>query len=356
MALATRLSSIQRLAFIRHLFWGMLLIGITLSLFSTQATATSFDCKKAASWVEKTVCSNPELSKLDEELAKAYHNAIASLSPEGQKETKQYQRQWLKEISYIKAEYDRYYAKNKEYARYHDKHIVDDLRRAYEKRIEQLQQILIKFPDRIFRNVHVMHLETKKKCHHQIIKREFTYPQIENPRDDNEKFQNTYIYQKASDALNNPIDNECTDIIAECIVSFSNKHLLSFHGEQYWHAHGTPHGYTNRACFSWLLEANRKLQASDLFDDKTGWRTNLVVLVSQKLKEQGVADEVTYEIETSKLKDIVISSEHWVISKDGLGIQFGEYDLGSQAAPLITIDWKTLGPYISKNGHSLIND
>ena len=77
---------------------GIIIIAL-FGLLSAQATAASFDCKKAATWVEKTVCSNPELSKLDEDLAKAYSDALASLSPEGQQETKQYQKQWLKEIS-----------------------------------------------------------------------------------------------------------------------------------------------------------------------------------------------------------------------------------------------------------------
>jgi uncharacterized protein len=117
-----------------------IIIIVLFGLLSTQATAASFDCKKAASWVEKSVCSNPELSKLDEELAKAYNDALASLSPEGQKETKQYQKQWLKEISYIKAKYDKYYAENKEYARHHDERIVGTLRRDYKKKSRNFKE------------------------------------------------------------------------------------------------------------------------------------------------------------------------------------------------------------------------
>ena len=56
------------------------------------------------------------------------------------------------------------------------------------------------------------------------------------------------------------------------------------------YVHGAPHGYNNRASFSWLLEAKRELQASDLFDDKTGWRKKLTALASTKLKEQEVVE------------------------------------------------------------------
>ncbi|WP_379543599.1 lysozyme inhibitor LprI family protein [Psychrobacter sp. R86515] len=41
-------------------------------LLSTYANSASFDCNKAASWVEKTVCDSPELSKLDDAMAKKY--------------------------------------------------------------------------------------------------------------------------------------------------------------------------------------------------------------------------------------------------------------------------------------------
>ncbi len=52
-----------------------LLVGL-LSL--TQATAASFDCRKATSFVEKTICSEPLLSKLDEALASNYRRMLES--------------------------------------------------------------------------------------------------------------------------------------------------------------------------------------------------------------------------------------------------------------------------------------
>ena len=79
-----------------------------------------------------------------------------------------------------------------------------------------------------------------------------------------------------------------------------------------------------------------------------------MTLVSRKLKEREVADKETYKIEPSYLMDIISCSDNWVIFEDGLGIQFHEYDFGFRSAPLIKIDWDTLDPYLSKNGHSLI--
>ncbi len=39
-------------------------------LLSTHANAASFDCNKATTWIEKTICTNTELSDLDEAMAK----------------------------------------------------------------------------------------------------------------------------------------------------------------------------------------------------------------------------------------------------------------------------------------------
>jgi uncharacterized protein len=127
----------------RLFWWKLVFIIVLFGLFSTQTMAASFDCKKATTWLEKTICSNPELSKLDEQMAKAYHDALASLSPEGQKETRQYQRQWLNEISS--------YSKAKLKLGFDDSAGAAEhaLKNVYEDRIKQLRQSLIRFPDRI---------------------------------------------------------------------------------------------------------------------------------------------------------------------------------------------------------------
>ena len=46
-----------------------------VSLFGmsvTSASAASFDCKKASTNIEHAICNDPELSKLDQEIAVAF--------------------------------------------------------------------------------------------------------------------------------------------------------------------------------------------------------------------------------------------------------------------------------------------
>jgi uncharacterized protein YecT (DUF1311 family) len=66
----------------------------TLTL--TQVAAASFDCAKANSPSAKQICSDPKLSKLDDELAVAWSFARSQISVESQKLLVEGQRSWLR--------------------------------------------------------------------------------------------------------------------------------------------------------------------------------------------------------------------------------------------------------------------
>lgn len=75
---------------LRVVRWG-LGVGIILS---GMAHAASFDCAKAQTQVEKMICADVELSKLDEALAVAYVKAVKVV--DGAVSIRQEQKQWLK--------------------------------------------------------------------------------------------------------------------------------------------------------------------------------------------------------------------------------------------------------------------
>lgn len=60
----------------------------------TPAHAASFDCTKAVRPLEKIICSDSELSSLDEKLNESYQNALLK-----NRELKYSQREWLKALS-----------------------------------------------------------------------------------------------------------------------------------------------------------------------------------------------------------------------------------------------------------------
>lgn len=56
----------------------LIILGTTL--LPAAAHSASFDCKKAATWTEKRVCANSELSKLDDAMAEKYKRDLANTS------------------------------------------------------------------------------------------------------------------------------------------------------------------------------------------------------------------------------------------------------------------------------------
>lgn len=73
-----------------------ILFSAILAITFTQASAASFDCAKANTPSSKQICSDPELSKLDDELAVVFSEARSKLSAESQKLLVEGQRSWLR--------------------------------------------------------------------------------------------------------------------------------------------------------------------------------------------------------------------------------------------------------------------
>jgi len=68
---------------------------LSILMFAQVSCAASFDCSKAGTKVEKMICADPELSKLDEDLSAAYKKALKESSDPAT--LKQQQRDWMKE-------------------------------------------------------------------------------------------------------------------------------------------------------------------------------------------------------------------------------------------------------------------
>lgn len=68
---------------------------LALLIASPLAHATSFDCKKASTFVEKTICANPLLGKLDDALTENYGAMLATDLGDGGASLKKEQRAWI---------------------------------------------------------------------------------------------------------------------------------------------------------------------------------------------------------------------------------------------------------------------
>lgn len=82
---------ISRLAVRFYLFF---ILGILQIVVGAQSWAAGFDCAKAATKVEKMICQDAGLSSLDDDLMRAYKNALVSATDK--EALKKYQLWWLK--------------------------------------------------------------------------------------------------------------------------------------------------------------------------------------------------------------------------------------------------------------------
>jgi uncharacterized protein len=101
---------------------------LLLTLLPLLAWSASFDCQKAHGATEKMVCADPELSKLDEQLAQTYRGALKTLTsqvkndnapPDTPAKLIQEQRHWITYVRDICED-------------------IDCLRKAYQERVQLL--------------------------------------------------------------------------------------------------------------------------------------------------------------------------------------------------------------------------
>lgn len=86
---ATRIRHIE--TFMKHAF------AVVLLFASCSASAASFDCRKAATFVEKEICTNLVLSKLDDTLADNYKMMLlAEVGADTRAAQKAIQKAWLR--------------------------------------------------------------------------------------------------------------------------------------------------------------------------------------------------------------------------------------------------------------------
>ena len=79
----------------KFLFFILLSMGL-MGAMSKGAHSASFNCNKASTSLEKTICGNPALNSLDSELGRLYKAVRGQLAGDGKKLFKSEHRKWLK--------------------------------------------------------------------------------------------------------------------------------------------------------------------------------------------------------------------------------------------------------------------
>lgn len=308
-----------------------LIAGVFIFL-SSHAEAASFDCKKAKSEVEKVICSDENLSDLDERIAAAYHNALSKLSPEGQRILRDGQRRWLKTLPK-----GCYYAPTD---------LRECLERAYRERLGDLSLAAVRVGKYLFSRVDLYDVTSDMNSDGapNIYNYHSAYPRIDSPVTAETRQWNLDNQQSGS-------------FIGECegeggtggseesgySIEQTGKTSLQFTFFNHYYCNGMAHGQGQ----TWFVNVDvarslGPLIAVDLFNNDTEWQDFLVQRSLEKLKHE-VPDVSS---KTDIVKEVVSNSENWAIDKKGLLIIFASYTIDGYPSYDVLVPWADLKPYL----------
>lgn len=328
----------------RIILAGLLVLGAVPA-----AEAASFDCDRASTPVEKAICSNPELSRRDEVLAKAYATALGGLSDEARATVQTGQRDWL-DYAGLACTTD---------ARPFSAPLTEDqqacLGTVYRARIDDLAQSRMQGDWRFYPVTSYDLVDDPDPDAYQgVATKEISSPRIDDDSDVAASFNQ--LMDDADDRARPDPQSEdyrTSDTTESTVVESINSHRISLKTTSYWMGHGAAHGNYAITYAHYLTDEERLLEAADLFTGE-GWEAALGQLALAELDrtvEGGIWDESRADV-----PGLAADPSRWSLTDAGLGIVFQPYEVTAYAAgaPTVTIGWDKLAEYLSENYAELL--
>lgn len=327
----------------------MMLAGLLLLGAVPMAQAASFDCGKATTPVEKAICSNPELGRRDEVLAKAYATALGGLGDEARATMQAGQRDWLNyaELSCT------------EHATPFTAPLNEDqqscLLNNYSQRIRALGESRMQGDWRIYlKTAYDVVDDPDPDVFQAVSANEMMSPRIDDSSETAATF-NALMDEADAALAPDPSDEgyAASDTMIETRVVSSGTDRISLELNSWWMGHGAAHGNYTITYSHYLIDQQRMLEASDLFTGD-GWQEALGQMALEELDrtiDGGIWDEARPEV-----PKVAIDPSRWNITGDALQIIFQPYEVTAYAAgaPTISIPWDKLSGFLTDDYSSLI--
>lgn len=307
----------------------------------TPAQGASFDCQKATTATELLICSDPELSKLDEELGKAYHAIRNTLGPTAKDEIRDTQRMWLKYWPSAcslggQAPLDVNCAKEK-----------------YRGRISELTT-----QPGFFNNAELYPLTRHRTFAAQspfdenevvMVDHTLQYPQLNTANAEGDELRliqriNAWVQPEEKVWTDSAEDNVCELQLSFHLTPIAPK-LLQLTASSYGMCLGAAHGGGATFAEHFWLNKERKLNADDVFQ-ASEWPSQLAEMVYQILIQQ--MGEDFYLNSADDLIALVEPTERWRIGPKGITFEFNSYDVGPYAVgpQSAFLSWRILEPLL----------
>lgn len=314
----------------------------------------SFDCAKASTVVENTICANPSLAAMDQKLSSTYKADLALLSEEGRASLRDGQRQWLKVVGLV---CDTTVLPDDLFKGFkHKTTPAQCLEKKYRDRQKQLEEAVTTFGNIQIRRVDIFSARRSpfaddfSGADTGFVTLGVSYPQIDRPKSDSEIAWN----KKLKSLLPSTDLSACcfggddtpgnTDVyFGYKILSVSEK-LLSVETSSGYYVHGAFHDQHFHWVVNWLVLKGRELKPEDIFDENTSWKDALTDYCFRELSGR----EGFWVKNPGGLGEMPTQPERWALGEGGLTIQFNPYEVGpySLGAPEVLVPWSELKQYL----------
>lgn len=318
------------------------------------ALAASFDCSKAATPFEHAICDSPELSALDDRLAKTYATAAGGLGEAAPEALLASQRGWL---NYAQRACTRD-AEPLTRGSY-DERGLSCLSDVFSSRSGVLENSRMIDGRRFYPIAEYAALPDPYEAENPdsswpVAQHELAMIQLDSDAPYAAGF-NAYVVAEgeAMSGQSGEAETVEADSSSDITNSLTIEELagdgrITLVANTYWYGHGAAHGNWTISYRHYLVDEGRAMLASDLFAAR-GWQKALLRLAVAALRaEHGdnlMLDDTQYIVEP------VTDPARWDLSDPyGLVIQFQPYEVAAYAygAPTARIAWSELESYLAE--------
>ena len=315
---------------------------------------------RASADVEKAVCADAKLGKLDENVSATFKAMRAQLSAQAAAEIQADQRAWLAWLPKVcpltpfKTQAD----------------LADCLSREYDDQFAMLKNGNVRTGGlHIFPRLHVlMALDTTPpspgSADAGFGKGRFSWPEIDRPTPEqaawNEAARAEVVWystgaprreQKVFHFDDRSVADE--DAGTSWSLTAANPRFVSVAFRNRTYEHGAAHGDAGSVLFAWWLDRGRKLRVEDVFRPGSGWEAFLGTAAFAKLKRERGAELFQDDSAASGAADTVKDVEAWPLDRNGLTVIFGQYSVGPYSSGEFStrFSWDELRPYLADELH-----
>lgn len=317
--------------------------------FAAPSEAASFDCDKASTPFEEAICDDPELSAKDETLATAYATAIGGLTEDALAEMKAGQRSWLDHAQRVCTEDAEPLTQGS-----YDEEGLSCLRTVFDKRIATLESSRMFKGRRIYNSDRYVTLPDPdareiEDYYWKVATKSISSPRIDADDEVAGAF-NAYVEEATEDFADlfaaagsegENFDNATSDSEVKLTVSEITPQRITIREDASWYGHGAAHGNYSATYRHFLIDEERPVEASDIFQGED-WQAQLQEVVFAALKDKH-GDALMLD-GPQDIAEMVTDPARWDFSTDTLIVQFQPYEVSAYAygAPTAEIPFSQL--------------